>query len=78
MLIILRLKNLSFQDELKFTLDFPKPLLLADVAIRVMQLPFDLLSPLSPSYSCKRLVNPCVCNKNITLMSEDDGNQLIH
>ena len=59
MLLLLRLKSLSFQDELDFTLDLPKPLLLADVALRVIQLSFDHLSPLSQSYACKRLSTNC-------------------
>ncbi len=45
-----RLKSFSFKERLQFTLELPKSLLLADVAIRVIQMDFDPLSPMSGSY----------------------------
>ena len=48
------MKDFSFKDHLQFTLELPKPLLLADAAVRVLRLPFDDLSPQSSSYHCKK------------------------
>jgi len=47
------LKNFTFKERY-FVLDIPKPLLLADAAVRVLYLPFDPLSPLSRTYQCKK------------------------
>ena len=44
-----RLKEFTFKTR-DFTLDLPKPMLLADVAVRVLYLSYDLLSPLSKTY----------------------------
>lgn len=46
-----RLKNFSFKTR-NFTLELPKPLLLADVAIRVLYPTYDSITPLSKRYSC--------------------------
>lgn len=47
-----RLKDFSFEHR-SFTLELPKSMLLADVAVRVMYPTYDLLTPCSRSYHCK-------------------------
>lgn len=47
-----RLKSFSFKEYFELTLEIPKPLLLADIAVRVFQMDFDPLSPQCRTYSC--------------------------
>ena len=47
---VCRLKSFSFKEQLQFTLDIPKPLLLADVAVRLVQMDFDPFSPQCRTY----------------------------
>lgn len=63
--ILFRLKEFSFKYR-HFTLELPKPMLLADVAIRLMYLPYDALSPQCNTYSC-----PEEHNENKETFKED-------
>ena len=45
------MKDFTFQSR-GFTLELPKSMLLADVAVRVMYPSYDTLSPLCRTYSC--------------------------
>lgn len=53
--VLPRLKNFSFKEQFHFTLDIPKPLLLADVGVRLMQLEFDPFSPQCRTYHSTQL-----------------------
>ena len=50
-LFICRLKDFTFQLR-GFTLELPKSMLLADVAVRVIYPTYDILSPLCRTYTC--------------------------
>lgn len=69
-----RLKSFSFKEHFELTLEIPKPLLLADIAIRFIQVDFDPLSPQSPSYSCP----PMTTRSNLsTAMSAISGSVML-
>ncbi len=68
-----RLKEFSFKTR-DFTLDLPKPMLLADVAVRVLYLSYDLLSSLSKTYHCP--TNPSIVvesTENLIVKEEELG-----
>ena len=54
-----RLKNFTFKTR-EFNFDLPKPMLLADVAVRVLYLSYDPLSPLSRTYHSPTNPSPIV------------------
>ena len=50
--VVLRLKDFTFEHR-SFTMELPKSMLLADVAVRVMYPTYDLLTPRGRSYRYK-------------------------
>jgi cancer susceptibility candidate protein 1 len=62
-----RLKDFSFKLN-KFTLELPKPMLLADVAVRVLYLHYDTLTPQCSTYL------PAITESNTTTTTNDEDN----
>ena len=57
-----RLKDFTFEHQ-SFTMELPKSMLLADVAVRVMYPMYDLLTPCGRSYHHKKGISSSKCSR---------------
>lgn len=64
-----RLRSFSFKEHFDLTIETPKPLLLADIAVRVTQVDFDLLSPQCSTYHCSRAITRSNLSTALSVLS---------